>query len=164
MNLRHLALFSVLGLIGCAQQQQRVGTTHTTAASATPQLRLDASRVVDEQALDPATPVPNLRASLQYDFLNALATLSPLPAAEGAVLALDDVTLRTEVMNGQRVVVVRYQARWIGRDRRVIAAFAGTTHARALGAHRRELSDAVHAMYEQLFGGLDGALRARQPV
>lgn len=162
MNIRHLAFFFLVGLAGCAQQP-RVGTTHTTAAS-TPQLRLDVSRVVDAQVLDPATPVPNLRASLQYDFLNAIAMLPSPPAAEGAVLALDDVTLQTEVVKGQRVVVVRYQARWIGRDRRLIATFAGTAHARALGAHRRELSDAVHAMYEQLFGALDGALRARQPA
>lgn len=162
MNVRHLALFFLVGLAGCAQQPT-VGTTHLTAASQ-PQLRLDVSRVVDAQVLDSATPVPNLRASLQYDFLNAIATLPSPAAAEGAVLALDDVTLQTEVVKGQRVVVVRYQARWIGRDRRVIATFTGSAHARARGAHRRELSDAVHSMYEQLFGGLDGALRARQPA
>lgn len=161
MNVRHLALFLLLGVAACAREP-RVGTTRTTAAPSTPRLRLDVSRVADEQSLDAATPIPNVRASLQYDFLNAMATLSPPPAAEGAVLSLDDVTMQTEVVKGQRVVVVRYQARWIGRDQRVIAIFAGTAHARALGAHRRELSAAVHAMYEQLVGGLDGALRARR--
>ena len=161
MNVRHLALFLVLGATACAREP-RVGTTQTTAASTAPRLRLDVSHVVDEQALDAATPVPNVRSSLQYDFMNTMTTLSPPPAAEGAILSFDDVTMQTEVVKGQRVVVVRYQARWIGRDQRVIAVFSGTARARALGAHRRELSDAIRAMYEQLFGGLDGALRARR--
>ena len=162
MNVRHLLL--LLGLAACAPQPL-TATTHTTAAS-TPAgasaLRLDVSRVADEQALDHATRVPNLRATLQYGFLNTVARRAARPAEE-AVLALDDVTPRTEIVHGIRVVTVSYRARWIARDQRVIAALNGTVHAPAVAANRRELSDAFNAMYEQLIGGLDGALRAQRP-